>query len=142
MVIIYIKMASFSNSPIDIYWDQSDLSSFDGICNSAAAVTNTIGGNDAGECSSGQCLEAMLDIEYLGALTNPVPLTVIYTEAYSLQSWIDTVLSMNNPPWVHSVSYGNDERQQSSVAYMETCNTGFMAAGAMGMSLLFASGGK
>jgi len=41
---------------------------------------------------------------------------------------------------VHSVSYGNDESQQTSVAYMESCNTAFMKAGTMGLSILFASG--
>jgi len=41
---------------------------------------------------------------------------------------------------VHSVSYGNDEAQQTSKAYMESCNTAFMKAGTMGISILFASG--
>lgn len=36
--------------------------------------------------------------------------------------------------------YGNDERQQSGVAYMESVNTAFMKAGVMGLSILFASG--
>merc|ERR1712217_151859 len=41
---------------------------------------------------------------------------------------------------VHSVSYGNDEVQQSSTQYMYTCNTAFMKAGVKGLSILFASG--
>merc|ERR1711935_1122319 len=40
----------------------------------------------------------------------------------------------------HCVSYGNDERQQSSDAYMFSSNTAFMKAGAQGLSILFASG--
>jgi len=47
---------------------------------------------------------------------------------------------MKDAPLVHSVSYGNDEIQQSSKKYMETCNTAFMKAGARGLSILFASG--
>ena len=39
-----------------------------------------------------------------------------------------------------SVSYGNDEKQQTSVAYMESCNVQFMKAGLRGISILFASG--
>lgn len=39
-----------------------------------------------------------------------------------------------------SVSYGNDEAQQSSTEYMYTCNSAFMKAGARGISILFASG--
>jgi tripeptidyl-peptidase-1 len=38
------------------------------------------------------------------------------------------------------VSYGNDERQQSGTAYMESVNTAFMKAGSLGLSILFASG--
>jgi len=41
---------------------------------------------------------------------------------------------------VHSVSYGNDEAQQTSVAYMNSCNTQFQAAGVKGLSILFAAG--
>jgi len=123
------------------YYDQGDISNFDSACSANAEVDATIGGNaGSAGCSAGQCMEALLDIEYLGAMTNPIPLTVVYTNQYSLQTWIDTVLALDNPPWVHSVSYGNDEIQQTSVAYMNTCNAAFMAAGTMGLSILFASG--
>jgi tripeptidyl-peptidase-1 len=53
---------------------------------------------------------------------------------------VDQVISMPNPPLVHSVSYGNDEVQQTSDAYMQSCNVQFMTAGALGLSILFASG--
>merc|ERR1712023_91338 len=43
-------------------------------------------------------------------------------------------------PKVHSVSYGNDEKQQSSRSYILQSNTAFMKAGAQGISILFASG--
>merc|ERR1712083_327384 len=39
-----------------------------------------------------------------------------------------------------SVSYRNDEVQQSGAQYMYTCNTAFMKAGTRGISILFASG--
>jgi tripeptidyl-peptidase-1 len=47
---------------------------------------------------------------------------------------------MTNPPLVHSVSYGNDEVQQTSTEYMYTVNDQFMAAATRGLSVLFASG--
>jgi tripeptidyl-peptidase-1 len=47
---------------------------------------------------------------------------------------------MTNPPLVNSVSYGNDEVQQTSSAYMVECNTAFMVSGTLGLSLLAASG--
>ena len=43
-------------------------------------------------------------------------------------------------PLVHSVSYGNDEAQQKSLAFMLECNTQFQKFGALGLSVLFASG--
>ena len=53
---------------------------------------------------------------------------------------MNQVISLPNPPLVHSVSYGNDEVQQTSVQYMDSCNVQFMIAGSMGLSILFASG--
>merc|ERR1711979_186155 len=50
------------------------------------------------------------------------------------------ITNLENSPLVHSVSYGNDEVQQSSTQYMEQCNIAFMKAGVKGLSILFASG--
>merc|ERR1712113_380548 len=94
-----------------------------------------IGGNQQ---SAG--IEAELDIEYIKGVAPDVPLTVIYSSQYSLLSWANQITSLSNSPLVHSVSYGNDEVQQSSRQYMLTCNTAFMKAGAKGISILFASG--
>eukprot|EP00349_Pseudokeronopsis_sp_Brazil_P002941 CAMPEP_0202970916 /NCGR_PEP_ID=MMETSP1396-20130829/21755_1 /ASSEMBLY_ACC=CAM_ASM_000872 /TAXON_ID= /ORGANISM="Pseudokeronopsis sp., Strain Brazil" /LENGTH=535 /DNA_ID=CAMNT_0049699783 /DNA_START=129 /DNA_END=1736 /DNA_ORIENTATION=+ len=122
------------------YWDQTDLDDFNSACNVEGSVTTTIGGNNPSACSITGCTEAMLDIEYIAAITNPIPLTVLYSSTYSLLDWVDSLIAMTNPPWVNSVSYGNDEVQQTSTQYMETCNTQFQAAGVLGLSLLFASG--
>lgn len=54
--------------------------------------------------------------------------------------WVDQVLAMDEPPLVHSVSYGNDEVQQTSTEYMVAVNEQFMIAGSQGLSILFASG--
>jgi len=64
----------------------------------------------------------------------------VYNSQYSLLAWARQISSLENPPLVHSVSYGNDEKQQVSAEYMQTANTAFMKAGARGLSILFASG--
>jgi tripeptidyl-peptidase-1 len=121
------------------YYDNADLQSFSKSCDVTATVDTTVGGNVAAVCNIG-CVEALLDIEYIEAVANPIPLTVIYSSTYSLLDWVDGLISMKNPPLVNSVSYGNDEVQQTSTAYMQQCNTQFMMAGSMGLSLLFAAG--
>ena len=125
------------------YYTASDLSFFSQKCGiHPMSVQTTIGGNVELICSlvPGACTEALLDIEYIKAVANAVPLTVIYSNQYSLLAWIDTVLNLKTPPLVHSVSYGNDEVQQSSVQYMFACNFQFIASGVRGLSILFASG--
>jgi tripeptidyl-peptidase-1 len=53
---------------------------------------------------------------------------------------VDGIISLDNSPLIHSVSYGNDEVQQTSAAYMNEVNTQFAVAGTLGLSILFASG--
>jgi len=123
------------------YYDQTDLDTFSSACGVTSTVATTIGGNNPNICTNlGGCVEALLDIEYIDAVANPIPLTVIYSSSFSLLNWVNGVISMANPPLVHSVSYGNDEVQQTSVAYMNSCNVQFMMAGSLGLSILFASG--
>ncbi len=102
-------------------------------------MDNTIGGNNENICNVG-CVEALLDIEYLGAIVHPIPLTTIYSGTFSLLAWVDGVMAMDSPAWVQSVSYGNDEVQQTSNEYMQEVNTQFAMAGSLGLSVLFASG--
>jgi len=113
----------------------SDLASFSTSCHRDVKVDTVVGGNKP---SAG--VEAELDIEYIKSVAPSLPLTVIYSSEYSLLNWANQITSMSDAPQVHSVSYGNDERQQTSAEYMYTCNTAFMKAGARGLSILFASG--
>lgn len=117
------------------YFEPSDLSSFSQSCNRPVEVATVIGGN---EPSAG--VEAELDIEYIRSVAPSIPLTVIYSAEYSLLNWANSINSNSSSAYVHSVSYGNDEKQQSSTAYMLSCNTAFMKAGTQGRSILFASG--
>mmetsp|Transcript_31066 Transcript_31066/g.99728 ORF Transcript_31066/g.99728 Transcript_31066/m.99728 type:complete len:570 (+) Transcript_31066:64-1773(+) len=117
------------------YYKTSDLATFGESCKVDVSIKETIGGDlpVAG-------VEAELDIEYIKAVAPAVPLTVVYNSQYSLLAWARQISSLENPPLVHSVSYGNDEKQQVSAEYMQTANTAFMKAGARGLSILFASG--
>lgn len=117
------------------YYKPTDLASFGSKCHRDVKVDKVIGGNKP---SAG--VEAELDIEYIKSVAPEVPLTVVYSNQYSLLAWANQITAMSDPPLVHSVSYGNDEVQQSSAQYMYTCNTAFMKAGLRGLSILFASG--
>merc|ERR1712178_408970 len=48
--------------------------------------------------------------------------------------------TMTDVPPIQSVSYGNDEIQQTSASYMDSVNVQFQKLGAQGVSVLFASG--
>lgn len=117
------------------YFEPSDLALFSTACKRKVEVDNIVGGNRP---SAG--VEAELDIEYIKSVSPEIPLTVEYSSEYSLLNWANSINSNSSSALVHSVSYGNDEAQQTSSEYMETCNTAFMKAGTMGRSILFASG--
>merc|ERR1719506_45439 len=115
----------------------ADLDKFSDSCHVPQGVDTDIG-NAESTLRSG--VEAALDVEYMKAVAPDVPLSVIYNSKYSLLDWCTQITNLENSPLIHSVSYGNDERQQSSDAYMFSANTAFMKAGAQGLSILFASG--
>ena len=122
-------------------YDQNDIDAFDSACGVNAQVDGYVGPDNNEEvCYKTGCIEALLDIEYIGAVAAPIPLTIVYSKTFSLLDWVNTIMDMSPIVYVHSVSYGNDEVQQTSSEYMETCNVQFMKAGSMGMSILFASG--
>lgn len=125
------------------YYDDDDLEAFATTCGTdTTTVDKTIGGNNPDTCMSGlePCVESLLDIEYIGAVGQTIPLTVYYSSTYSLLDWAESVGDNADAEPVHSVSYGNDEVQQTSDAYMYSCNTEFMKLGSKGISVLFASG--
>jgi len=119
------------------YYKVSDNKMFGDSCKVPGGVTvaTQIGGEKQ---SAG--VESELDIQYIKGIADEIPLTVVYNEQYSLLDWTNQVTSLANTPHVHSVSYGNDEAQQTSAEYMKSCNTAFMKAGTLGLSILFASG--
>jgi len=129
-----------------IFWSQTELDMFNSACDVNATVDTQIGTNEPWSCDSlltgSLCTEALLDIEYIRAVSGAIPLTNIFSETYSLLNWAKKVEDMKDDvvPLVHSVSYGNDEIQQTSTAYMISCNTEFQKLAVRGISILFASG--
>ena len=129
-------------------WDQADLSKFASTCGLANfTVDHPINAAQSASCKIPIlgvqfCGEALLDIEYAKGIAGSIPLTNIYLAQYSLLNWAKQVEAMGDGviPLVHSVSYGNDEAQQTSVAYMESVNAEFQKIGVRGVSILFASG--
>ncbi|KAH8069113.1 C2 domain-containing protein [Aureococcus anophagefferens] len=138
------------------YWDPKDLGAFSTACGlpSAISVSKTVGGNVPLLCEGlGQgCVESLLDIEYAGSIAGAIPLEVYYSGTYSLLAWANKLGDATPAPLVNSVSYGNDEAQQTGSAlcsaYMESVNAAFMkvsnAGGKRvsntGVSILFAAG--
>ncbi|XP_061599010.1 tripeptidyl-peptidase 1 isoform X2 [Cololabis saira] len=100
-------------------------------------VVGTQGGGKAG-------LEASLDVEYIMSTGANISTWVFTnpgrheTQEPFLQ-WMVLLSNMSDLPWVHTISYGDDE-DSLSTAYMMRINTEFMKAGVRGISLLFASG--
>ncbi|XP_041827599.1 tripeptidyl-peptidase 1 isoform X2 [Melanotaenia boesemani] len=100
-------------------------------------VVGTQGGGKAG-------VEASLDIEYIMSTGANIS-TWVFTNPGRHESqepflqWMVMLSNMSDLPWVHTISYGDDE-DSLSTAYMTRINTEFMKAGVRGISLLFASG--
>ena len=118
-------------------WDQHDFDIFEKTCGlrpGSINVSTQIGHDAPIECripllGSELCTEALLDIEYIKAVGGDIPLTDIFNKEFSLLKWAQQISDMQQPPLVHSVSYGNDEKQQTSRAFMLTANTQFQKAG-------------
>ena len=119
------------------HFKPTDIAKFGKSCHVNATVDKEIGGNTPPTAG----VEAELDIEYIKGVAEGVPLTVVYVKGeYSLLGWANEITGLDDSPLVHSVSYGNDEKQQTGADYMYSVNTAFMKAGARGLSILFASG--
>ncbi|KAK1793507.1 hypothetical protein P4O66_011883 [Electrophorus voltai] len=100
-------------------------------------VVGTQGGGKAG-------MEASLDVEYIMSTGANIS-TWVFTNPGRHESqepflqWMLLLSNMSAVPWVHTISYGDDE-DSLSTAYMNRINVEFMKAGLRGISMLFASG--
>ena len=126
------------------YYDRRDLLVFANTCGvDSVSVEKNYAHNAAVVCTrGGGCIESLLDIEWanVAAGGGAIPLSVYYSMQYSILDWVSAVNDNEDAELVHSVSYGNDELQQTSTAYMLSVNTEFMKAGARGLSIFIASG--
>eukprot|EP00948_MAST-09A_sp_MAST-9A-sp1_P002203 g2203.t1 len=139
-----IAVAEFTR----VYWDQKDLNSFATDCHIHNISIDQHGENKPLNCfipiiiGPNLCKEALLDIETIKGLSGNIPLSNFYSSEYSLLQWSQNLLALNETelPLVHSISYGNDETQQTSSEYMLAVNVQLQKLGLRGRTVLFASG--
>ena len=128
---------------LEQYFSPSDLAEFFKIFGGSFvhldAIAKVIGPNTG---RSG--IEASLDTQYIMSLGSNIT-TWFWSTGGRHQSqepfleWMVAISNMSQVPWVHSVSYGDDE-SSLDVAYMTRINTEFQKGGVRGLSFLFASG--
>ena len=92
-------------------------------------------------------LHVLMYARYCGGIlhctsSGTIPLSNYYNKEYSILSWAEQMGNLTDDalPLVHSVSYGNDEKQQTSTAYMLAVNVAIQKLGVRGRTVLFASG--
>ncbi|KAJ1121099.1 hypothetical protein NDU88_009227 [Pleurodeles waltl] len=129
---------------LEQYFHQADLAEFMQLFGRSFdhhdQVDKLVGHQGEGKAG----LEASLDVEYIMSTGANISTWVFSNPGRheSQEPFLDWLLMLSNMsalPWVHSVSYGDDE-DSLSVAYMERINVEFMKAGARGLTVLFASG--
>uniref|UniRef100_A0ABM5FVG7 Tripeptidyl-peptidase 1 n=1 Tax=Pogona vitticeps TaxID=103695 RepID=A0ABM5FVG7_9SAUR len=129
---------------LEQYFHQADLAEFMQLFGKdfphRSSVDQVVGHQGHGKAG----LEASLDVEYLMSTGANIS-TWVFSNAgrhESQEPFLDWLLVLSNLsalPWVHSVSYGDDEDSLSR-AYMERVNVEFQKAAVRGISILFASG--
>eukprot|EP00808_Paulinella_micropora_P019456 g41945.t1 len=119
-------------------YDESDLDVFGKDCGIPTIQVKDVNGFAKGSQGG---VETMLDLEFISGNGLGIPLVDYFYYRYSLLTFTEQINAQGGKgPLVYSVSYGNDEVQQTSEDYMFQCNTAFMAAATLGYSILFASG--
>jgi len=91
--------------------------------------------------------EAELDVQYIMSVGEGVRTWVWYTPGRAptnpnnepFLAWLVNVSATADAPWVHSVSYGEDEKSVG-LDYASRINTEFQKLGVRGISVLIASG--
>ncbi|KAM8915158.1 tripeptidyl-peptidase 1 [Spinachia spinachia] len=129
---------------LEQYYSPADLAEFMGMYGGSfkhlSKVDRVVGTQGAGKAG----IEASLDVEYIMSTGANIS-TWVFTNQGRHESqepflqWMVLLSNMSDLPWVHTISYGDDE-DSLSTAYMMRINAEFMKAGVRGISLLFASG--
>ncbi|XP_060627341.2 tripeptidyl-peptidase 1 [Anolis sagrei] len=129
---------------LEQYFHPADLSEFmqlfGGSFPHLSHVDQVVGHQGGGKAG----LEASLDVEYLMSAGANIS-TWVFSNAGRHEgqepflAWLLELSNRSSLPWVHSVSYGDDE-DSLSAAYMQRVNVEFQKAAVRGVSILFASG--
>ncbi|NXS55346.1 TPP1 peptidase, partial [Brachypteracias leptosomus] len=129
---------------LEQYFHQADLAEFMQLFGKSfphlSQVERVVGHQGRGKAG----LEASLDVEYIMSTGANIS-TWVFSNAGRHESqepflaWLLLLSNMSSLPWVHSVSYGDDE-DSLSLSYLQRVNAEFMKAAARGLTILFASG--
>ncbi|XP_069737795.1 tripeptidyl-peptidase 1 [Phaenicophaeus curvirostris] len=129
---------------LEQYFHQADVAEFMQLFGSSfghrSSVDRVVGHQGRGKAG----LEASLDVEYIMSTGANIS-TWVFSNAGRHESqepflaWLLVLSNTSALPWVHSVSYGDDEDSLSR-SYLRRLNLEFMKAAARGLTILFASG--
>ncbi|KAM3932831.1 tripeptidyl-peptidase 1 [Leptodactylus fuscus] len=129
---------------LEQYFHPADLSEFMTLFGKSfdhhLEVDHVVGDQGGGRAG----LEASLDVEYIMSMGANISTWVFsnpgrHESQEPFLDWILLLSNMSSIPWIHTISYGDDE-DSLSVAYMQRINVEFMKAAARGLTILFASG--
>ncbi|KAK0496438.1 family S53 protease [Armillaria luteobubalina] len=135
---------------IDQFAQTADLRTFltalrPDIASTTTFTLQTLDGGRNVQSASQAGIEANLDIQYTIGVATGVPtffISVGDSTTDGLDGFLDIINFLNaeaNPPQVLTTSYGFDETDLPASAATRLCNA-YMALGARGVSILFASG--
>ena len=124
------------------YFSPDDLASFQKKYNlPVKPIVKVVGTNDPSDAG----IEAELDVQYISATGRNVDTWFVSISTYAnhnqedFLSWIIAQVNTTNSPWVHSASYGDDEKSIDD-DYLSRVESEFMKFGVSGRTVLFASG--
>jgi len=123
------------------YFSPSDLTTFQQNYNLSQQQPTVYGSNQPTNPGD----EDMLDVEYIMGVAQNVETWVVITNGSAnggqepFLVWIVGQKNNAKSPWVHSVSYGDDENS-ISLAYTQRVNDEFKIFGNAGRSIFFAAG--
>ncbi|NXP75341.1 TPP1 peptidase, partial [Ramphastos sulfuratus] len=129
---------------LEQYFHQADLAEFMQLFGRSFAhrtqVDRVVGHQGRGKAG----LEASLDVEYIMSTGANISTWVFsnpgrHESQEPFLAWLLLLTNLSSVPWVHSVSYGDDE-DSLSLPYLRRVNAEMMKAAARGLSILFASG--
>jgi tripeptidyl-peptidase-1 len=107
------------------------------------AIAHQVGPNDPSQCltNSSNCGEANLDVQYMMAVAQKAPTWYwnIPADLEPFAEWAIAVNELDNPPLVHSVSYGNYETDYP-LAKLTSFNVVAQKLGLRGVSIFVSSG--